>query len=72
MEPTDKTAAQLVGRRVAFKADAEHADCWHHQAGLATGVVLRPAQSLAQKADLLGTEGIAVPEWLTEIEEVSR
>jgi hypothetical protein len=71
MEPTP-TPAQLVGRKVAFKTDAEHAECWHRQVGLATGLVLRAAQSLAQKSELLGTEGIEVPQWLADIEEVPR
>ena len=73
MEPTDdSTAARFVGRKVAFKNDADHAGCWHVQVGVATGVVLRVAQSLAQKAELLGTEGIDLPEGLAEMEEVPR
>jgi hypothetical protein len=73
MQPADDaTPAQFVGRHVAFKNDAEHAGCWHAQAGLATGVVLRVAQSLAQKAELLGTEGIDVPEWLADLDEAPR
>jgi hypothetical protein len=73
MQPTDDSpAAQFVGRKVAFKNDADHAGCWHRQTGVATGVVLRVAQSLAQKAELLGTEGIDLPEWLAEMEDVPR
>jgi hypothetical protein len=73
MEPADdSSAARFVGRKVAFKNDAEHADCWHVQVGLTTGVVLRVAQSLAQKAELLGTEGIDLPEGLAEMEDVPR
>jgi hypothetical protein len=73
MQPTDKPApAQFEGRRVAFKNDAHHSDCWHYQSGLATGVVLRVAPSLAQKAELLGTEGIDLPEWLADLDEVPR
>ena len=72
-EPADNvTSAQLIGRRVAFKTDSAHADCWHFQVALATGTVLRLAQSLAEKAELLGTERIAIPEWLADIEEVAR
>jgi hypothetical protein len=73
VEPSDlKNFGQLVGRRVAFKSDSEHAGCWHFQARLATGTVLRVAQSLAQKAELLGSEGVEVPPWLADLEEVPR
>jgi hypothetical protein len=68
----DRSPAQFVGCKVVFKNDEEHAGCWHVQVGLAAGVVLRAAQSLAQKAELLGTEGINLPDWLTEMEEVPR
>ena len=73
MEPNDLPhLAQLIGRKVAFKTDAEHGGCWHFQVSLATGTVLRVAQSLAQKAELLGTEGVEVPAWLADVEEVPR
>jgi hypothetical protein len=55
-------AAALVGKRVAFKADDDHADCWHTRNGLKSGKVLRVGQSLAQKAALLGSEGIEMPD----------
>ena len=65
-----KEATALVGKRVAFKTDAEHGDCWHTRNGLVSGVVLRVGQSLAQKAALLGAEGIEMPEM--SVEEVPR
>lgn len=64
------SAAALVGKRIAFKSDEDHADCWHTRNGLKTGLVLRVGQSLAQKAALLGTEGIDMPE--LSVEEVPR
>jgi hypothetical protein len=73
MEPYDiEFLAQLVGRKVAFKTDSEHSGCWHFQVSLASGTILRVAQSLAQKAELLGTEGVELPEWLADLEEVPR
>jgi hypothetical protein len=58
--------AALVGKRVAFKSDEDHAECWHARNGLKTGKVLRVGQSLAQKAALLGSEGIEMPEMSVE------
>jgi hypothetical protein len=62
--------AALVGKRVAFKSDDDHAQCWHTRNGLQSGLVLRVGQSLAQKAALLGSEGIEMPEM--SVEEVPR
>jgi hypothetical protein len=63
----DETSpAAMVGKRVTFKKDEEHADCWHTRNGLVGGVVLRVGQSLAQKAALLGTEGIEMPDMSVE------
>ena len=62
--------AALIGKRVAFKTDDDHADCWHTRNGLGGGLVLRVGQSLAQKAALLGAEGIEMPEM--SVEEVPR
>ena len=62
----------LIGRRVAFAQGSDHAGCWHARVGLKTGRVLRPALTLAQKAELLATEGFAPPEALTEEAEVPR
>lgn len=63
---------QLVGKRVAFKADADHEACWHHQVGLVRGAVVKVGQSLAQKAELVGT-GEELPEgWFTDYEDVPR
>jgi hypothetical protein len=66
----EANAAALVGKRVTFRKDEDHADCWHTRNGLVSGVVLRVAQSLAQKAELLGAEGIEMPEM--SVEEVPR
>jgi hypothetical protein len=62
----------LVGKRVAFKDDAEHADCWHHRHGLKAGVVLRIGQSLAQKAALLAAENLELPEVSSDEDVVHR
>lgn len=63
MTPADDVPRdQLVGKRVAFKSDLEHVACWHQRVGLTAGKVLRPARSLAQKAELLAGEGITLPE----------
>lgn len=64
------TPAALVGKRVAFKSDEDHAECWHTRNGLKSGLVLRVGQSLAQKAALLGGEGIEMPDM--SVEEVPR
>src|SRR5262245_17096784 len=64
---------QLKGKRVAFRDDEEHAACWHFQVGLRRGVVLRPAQTLAQKAEMVRGEGGELPDdWMAEEEEVPR
>jgi hypothetical protein len=54
--------AQLVGKQVRFKSDDDHVDCWHHRNGIQSGKVLRVGQSLAQKAELLGTENLSLPD----------
>jgi hypothetical protein len=74
MTPADAIPpAQLVGKRVTFKEDADHADCWHARAGLRSGVVKRVAQSLAQKAEMIAGEGSEVPDdWADEYEDVPR
>jgi hypothetical protein len=57
VQPTDDlTPEQLLGKRVAFKDDAEHADCWHQRVGLRTGTVVKLGQSLAQKAELTAAD----------------
>jgi hypothetical protein len=69
----DRTPQELVGKRVAFKSGEEHAGCWHCRAGLAGGVVLRPAQTLAQKAEWIRGEGGEVPgDWVSEYEDVPK
>jgi hypothetical protein len=59
------TPKQFLGKRIAFKEDPEHHACWHCQVGLKTGVVLRLGQSLAQKAELIGSTELLDPELLS-------
>jgi hypothetical protein len=68
----DLNPAQLLGKRVAFKADDEHRDCWHSQVGLKTGVVVKLGQTLAQKAELLAAEGLVPPELFSAEDDVPR
>jgi hypothetical protein len=69
MEPADNLpAAQLVGKRIAFKEDEDHRTCWHRTVGLKTGEVLRVALSLAEKARIMEEGGIPAPQ-LREMEE---
>jgi hypothetical protein len=71
--PEDEFAAkQLVGKRVVFKDDAEHHSCWHYQAGIKAGVVLRLGQSLAQKADLIGSSELLPSDLLAAESDVLR
>src|SRR5262249_10680450 len=73
MQPAhDGTPEQLVGKRVAFKDDEEHKDCWHFQAGLKTGVVLKKVLPLARKAEMLAAEMEIDPELFNEENEVPR
>lgn len=67
------TPQELVGKRVRFRTEEDHADCWHCKVGLVGGVVKRPAQTLAEKAEMIRGEGGAVPaDWSEEYEEVPR
>ena len=73
MKPAnDVSAKQLIGKRVIFKDDPEHHSCWHYQVGLKAGVVLRLGQSLAQKAELIGSQELLAPELLSGECEVVR
>jgi hypothetical protein len=73
MRPADELPPErLIGKRIAFKDDSEHAGCWHHQVGLRTGKVLRVGQSLAKKAELLQAEGIVLPDAMPEECDVVR
>ena len=65
------TPKELVGKRVAFKEDAEHASCWHFQVGVKTGVVLKVGQTPAEKAALMGPE-FSLPDDLVDEEETPR
>jgi hypothetical protein len=62
---------QLIGKRVAFKDDADHTDCWHQRVGVTTGTVLKLGLTLAQKVELVDP-GSPIPEELLgkETEEV--
>jgi len=72
MTPAEQFAPeQLIGKRVAFCDDEEHAQCWHHQVGLRRGVVVRAAQSLAKKAELVAAEGGLPDDW-EDYEDVPR
>jgi hypothetical protein len=74
MTPADDLPLQeLVGKRVAFKDDADHSTCWHYRVGLCRGTVLKPAESLAQKAEMLRSEGGEVQDdFLEQYEDVPR
>jgi hypothetical protein len=64
MTPADDYAPeQLVGKRIAFKDDEDHAGCWHHRMGLKTGTVAKVGHTLAQKVELVDP-GSPIPEEL--------
>jgi hypothetical protein len=63
---------QLIGRKVVFKRDDEHADCWHQRVGLQTGVVVKLGQSLAKKAEMLGVNELLPEELVPEEADVPR
>ncbi len=68
MRPAEDLAPEeLIGKRVAFREDEDHAGCWHRRMGLRRGTVLKPAPTLAQKAELFGEEG-TLPEELIAAE----
>jgi hypothetical protein len=54
------------GRRIHFQKGPDHESCWHTKTGMESGVVLRPAPTMAQKADLLAADGILIPD-LTDL-----
>ena len=73
MQPAEELPPeQLIGKRVAFRTDEDHRDCWHFQAGLSTGIVLKKALSLAQKAEMLSAELEIDPELFAADNEVPR
>jgi hypothetical protein len=73
VNPADPSALRsLIGKRVAFKEDEEHHSCWHYQVGLKTGIVRKLGQSLAQKAELIGSAELLPAELLAGEEEVPR
>jgi len=53
---------QLAGKKVIFRTGDDHAGCWHQQVGLQSGIIRRPARSLAQKAEMIAAEGVELPE----------
>ena len=72
MTPAEEFAPeQLVGKRVAFREDEEHGGCWHRQVGLRRGVVVRAAQLLGQKAELVAAEGGLPKDW-DDYEDIPR
>lgn len=73
MKPANEFAPKdVVGKRVVFNQDAEHHSCWHYQAGLTSGVVLRLGQSLAEKAERMGSTELLPPDLLAAESEVQR
>src|SRR5258708_722676 len=73
MKPADDlTPKQLIGKRIAFKDGEDHHACWHYKVGLRTGLVLKLNQSLAQKAELIGSEELLPPELLSAECDVPR
>jgi hypothetical protein len=60
----DFAPGSLKGRKVTFRNDTDHAGCWHARNRVKSGVVLKPAPTLAEKAALLAEEGLAFPEAL--------
>jgi len=68
----DLSPDQLLGKKVAFRQDDGHRDCWHSQVGLTTGVVVKLGQTLAQKAELLAAEGLVPPELFSAQDDVPR
>jgi hypothetical protein len=58
----DVPPEQWVKKAVVFRTGPEHEECWHTQAGITSGLVLRIVPTLAQKAELLAAEGIVLPE----------
>ncbi len=72
MRPAEEFAPeQLIGKRVGFRDDEEHAGCWHRRVGLKAGTVVKLGQTLAQKVELVDP-GSPIPEELLteEAEEV--
>jgi hypothetical protein len=64
MTPADDLMPeQLLGKRIAFKDDEEHAGCWHRRVGLKTGTVLKLGHTLAEKVEMVDP-GSAIPEEL--------
>jgi hypothetical protein len=73
MVPIDNlSAAQLVGKRIAFKEGDDHRTCWHQTVGLKTGKVLRVALTLAEKAKIMEEGGIPAPQLQNMEEEEPR
>lgn len=73
MKPaSDFEPAEIVGRRVTFIDDEDHTECWHHNVGLQRGSVLKPALTLAQKAEMLGPEEQFSAEFLEDYEEIPK
>ena len=70
--PGDSDFKHLIGRRLLFREDDEHAGCWHFRVGLKSGVVVKIGQTLAQKAELMGPDSPIPAELLAEDEEAPR
>jgi hypothetical protein len=73
MRPAEESAPEeLITKRVAFRDDEDHADCWHRRMGIQRGTVLKPAPTLAQKAELLGEDQVLPEELVAAEAEVVR
>jgi hypothetical protein len=72
IEATGVPLEQLVKRRVVFKGDEDHRQCWHAKAELRSGVVRKIVPTLAQKAELLTGGGVELPGMFSQNEDVPR
>ena len=73
MRPAEEfPLAELVRKRVIWRTEDQHAQCWHSRVGLISGVVRKLVPSLAQKAELLEGGGVDLPEMFADNEDVPR
>jgi hypothetical protein len=72
VKPSTLPLDPLIGKRIAFKSDEAHRTCWHATVGLRTGMVLRVALTLAEKAKIMSEGGLPAPHLLEMEEEKPR
>ena len=70
--PGDSDLKQLIGKRIVFRDDEDHAACWHFRVGLKTGVVVKLGQTLAQKAELMGPDSPLPADLITDEYEIPK